>query len=126
MPASLPHSGSARSAVSAPTRRKPRLDFGATTMCRIALPLLMLLALSSLAFAPAPLPRPRRGADPSEGIEGLWRGLDDLEVTATRLTYQPGRRNSTEHELRPDPPAWPPAYHPRPAPPQPPPPHRPP
>src|SRR5262245_45003317 len=70
----------------------------------------LLLTISSLAFAPAPLPRAQRKAAPSEGIEGLWRGLDELEVTATRLSYQPGRRNSTDYQLRLDRSAWPPAY----------------
>src|SRR3954451_17043318 len=54
---------------------------------RRRLALSLLLAVAALAFAPAPLPRRGRPADPAPAMDGLWRGPNEMRVTADRVVF---------------------------------------
>jgi hypothetical protein len=61
---------------------------------------LLPVVLLTLAFAPAPLAKPPRRAAPGS-IEGLWQSRYwRVEVTATRMSYDPGSRAQSDWDLK--------------------------
>ena len=49
--------------------------------------LFLSLVLLTLGFAPAPFPRAERTRKPANDMIGLWKGNNQLEITATQLNY---------------------------------------